>query len=154
MMQISEAILREIYILGTAVLSGALLFFCYDSLRIFRRVIPHDVFWISVEDLIYWLLVTIVVFVMLYQTDDGMIRGFSLGGIGLGAGIYYFLLSRHLVRFFTFLFRKIKYGIGKILRFFFSPFLHVMRKILHKIKKELKKRSEAVKIKRKNERKR
>lgn len=146
MMQISEEIGRELGILGVSVLLGAILFFCYDILRIFRRVIPHGVFWVSVEDLIYWLGFTVAVFLMLYQTDDGMIRGFSLGGIGIGAGLYYLLLSRYLVRFFTFIFRKIKRYLGRLLRFLFGPILRISRKILRTLKKRLKKIAKAVKM--------
>ena len=45
----SGVILRELQVVGIAVLSGALITFVYDLLRIFRRMISHGNFWIGVE---------------------------------------------------------------------------------------------------------
>lgn len=146
MISISAAIGRELGILGTSVLLGAVLFFCYDVLRIFRRIVPHGTVWISFEDMIYWIGVTGAVFFMLYQTDDGMIRGFSLGGIAVGAGLYFLLLSRYLVRFFTFLLKKIFHYMGIVFRFLFGPVFRIIRKVLRILKKQLKKIGKAVKM--------
>lgn len=146
MIQVSQEIGKELSILGVSVLLGAVLFFCYDILRIFRRVFPHGTLLVAIEDMIYWLGFTAAVFLMLYQTDDGMVRGFSLGGIGIGAGLYYLLLSRHLVRFFTFILKKIKKYLGKLLRFLFGPTLRMVRKFLRILKKQLKKIGKAVKM--------
>ena len=40
-MPVSETIVQEAVFLGTAILAGAGLFFLYDILRIFRRIVPH-----------------------------------------------------------------------------------------------------------------
>ncbi|MGN0351397.1 MAG: spore cortex biosynthesis protein YabQ [Roseburia sp.] len=146
MIQVSQEIGKELSILGISVLLGAVLFFCYDILRIFRRVFPHGTLWVSIEDVIYWLGFTVAVFLMLYQTDDGMVRGFSLGGVGIGACLYYLLLSRYLVRFFNFILKKVKQYLGKLLRFLFGPTLRISRKFFRILKKQLKKIGKAVKM--------
>ncbi len=146
MMQVSEAIGRELGILGASVLLGAVLFFCYDILRVFRRVFPRGAVWVSIEDMLYWLLFTAAVFLMLYQADDGMVRGFSLGGICVGAGVYYLVLGRYFVRFFSFLFGRIKYYVGRVLHVVLHPIWRVLRKFLTFLKKQLKKIGKAVKM--------
>ena len=84
MMAVSAAISEQAASLGVSILIGGALFLLYDIFRIFRRVVPHGNFWIGVEDFFYWLCCTAVVFVMLYRENDGMVRGFSIGGIMIG----------------------------------------------------------------------
>lgn len=43
----------------------------YDVFRIFRRVIPHNLLWISLEDFLYWVSCTILVFLVLHEENYG-----------------------------------------------------------------------------------
>ncbi|MDE6168338.1 MAG: spore cortex biosynthesis protein YabQ, partial [Acetatifactor sp.] len=38
-----------------ALLMGIFITFVYDLLRIFRRVVPHKAFFVSLEDLAFWI---------------------------------------------------------------------------------------------------
>ena len=76
-MAVSTSIYQELLFLGSSVLVGMGLFFLYDILRIFRRILPHGNIWIGVEDFLYWIIFTGVVFVLLYRENDGMVRGFA-----------------------------------------------------------------------------
>ena len=96
--RVSERIFTEAVFLGISVLVGMGLFLLYDIFRIFRRIVPHGAIWIGVEDFCYWLLCTAAVFLMLYQENDGMIRGFAIGGVIFGMILYFFLLSRFVVK--------------------------------------------------------
>ena len=71
-MAVSTSIYQELLFLGSSVLVGMGLFFLYDILRIFRRILPHGNIWIGVEDFLYWIIFTGVVFVLLYRENDGM----------------------------------------------------------------------------------
>ena len=93
-MAVSTSIYQELLFLGSSVLVGMGLFFLYDILRIFRRILPHGNIWIGVEDFLYWIIFTGVVFVLLYRENDGMVRGFAFGGLLVGMTCYYLLLSR------------------------------------------------------------
>ncbi|MFR4128106.1 MAG: spore cortex biosynthesis protein YabQ [Roseburia inulinivorans] len=88
--RVSEGIFTEAVFLGISVLVGMGLFLLYDIFRIFRRIVPHGAIWIGVEDFCYWLLCTAAVFLMLYQENDGMIRGFAIGGVIFGMILYFF----------------------------------------------------------------
>ena len=55
-MAVSTSIYQELLFLGSSVLVGMGLFFLYDILRIFRRILPHGNIWIGVEDFLYWII--------------------------------------------------------------------------------------------------
>ena len=143
---ISVAIRQEAVFLGIALLLGMGLFFLYDILRILRRVIPHGVIWIGMEDFIYWLICTVTVFIMLYQGNDGMIRGFALGGVGIGMLVYYVLFSRFIIKINVLVIKQVTGFIGKIVKVLFTPFLWVWKKVWRFFRKELKKFFRAVKM--------
>lgn len=145
-MTVSEAIGREAAILCAAVAAGAGLFFLYDILRIFRRIIPHGAVWIGVEDFVYWLVCTGVVFVMLYRENDGMVRGFALGGVVLGMLAYFLLLSRFVVKVNVRILKAVLGILKKIGSFFLRPFRCIWKKTGGFLRKQLKKFLKAVKI--------
>ncbi len=145
-MTVSETIGQEATILGAAVLAGAGLFFLYDILRIFRRIIPHGAIWIGVEDFIYWLICTGVVFVMIYRENDGMVRGFALGGVVLGMLVYLLVLSRFVVRINVRIIKAVLGFIRKTGTFFLRPYWRIWKKTAGFIRKQLKKFMKAVKI--------
>lgn len=145
-MTASQAIGQEAGALLVSVLLGAGLFFLYDILRIFRRIVVHGNFWIGVEDFFYWLICTAAVFVMLYRENDGMVRGFVLGGVAVGMAAYYLLLSRIVIRLNVLVWKTLLGVVGKILRFFTSPVLKIGNKIWKIFRKQLKKIIKAVKM--------
>ncbi|MDD6058248.1 MAG: spore cortex biosynthesis protein YabQ [Clostridiales bacterium] len=145
-MTVSETIGGEAYLLGASVLLGSGLFFLYDILRIFRRIIPHGAIWIGVEDLLYWLFYTGAVFVLLYRENDGMARGFVLGGAAIGMLLYYGLLSRFVIKVNVLVIRTVTGLVGKILHTLFYPIFFVLKKMRGFFRKRLKKLARAVKI--------
>lgn len=145
-MTVSETIGQEAVFLGISILVGAGLFFLYDILRIFRRIVPHGNIWIGAEDFLYWMVCTIAVFVMLYQENDGMVRGFAIGGVIFGMIFYYLLLSRFVIKINVLVLKTVLGIIKKVLGFFLRPFWKIGKKILGFIRKQLKKIFQAVKM--------
>lgn len=145
-MVVSETIGREAIFLGVSLLVGVGLFFLYDLFRIFRRIVPHGNIWIGIEDFLYWVICTGAVFVMLYQENDGMVRGFALGGVVVGMLLYYLLFSRLVIRVNVLVLKKIFGLLGKILGFLFGPIWRLIKKVGRIIRKELKKFIKAVKM--------
>lgn len=145
-MTVSETIGQEAFFLGVSLLLGAMLFLLYDILRIFRRIVPHGNIWIGVEDFLYWMVCTGAVFIMLYQENDGMVRGFALGGVVIGMIVYYFLLSRFVIKINVLVLKTILGFFRKILGIFWKPISFVGKKITGFLRKRLKKLWRAVKI--------
>lgn len=121
-MNISETILKEADILLKAFATGMLLIFVYDLLRIIRRLLPHGVSAIAIEDVLFWTGSAIIIFSMLYQENDGYLRGFSIGGVIAGMVLYSLMFSKYIVKISVFVLEKVLYvlfyPIKKIVKFF------------------------------------
>lgn len=88
----------ELALFLRSLLLGAGLLAVYDGIRIFRRFFSHGMLWISLEDAVYWTAAAILFFLQLCEVNNGIIRGYILLGMALGAWIYYCLLSRFVMR--------------------------------------------------------
>ena len=104
-----------------ALLMGIFITFVYDLLRILRRVIPHNIFWISLEDLVFWGFCAVEVFLLMYHVSNGTLRWFAVLGALLGMFLYSKTLSRFLVKYISLLLSKILKMIGRVLGFIFRP---------------------------------
>lgn len=74
----------ELAAVGKALLLGILLRLCYDGIRIFRAVLPHNRLVAAAEDFIYWVLTALFLFLLLYETSEGMLRGVIILCVFLG----------------------------------------------------------------------
>ena len=124
MIAVSDGIHQELVFLLISFALGEGLVMLYDVFRIFRKVVPHGVIWISVEDILYWIVAALLIFGMIFQENDGLIRGFAIGGILLGMLFFNHFVSPFLIRSIS----------------------GILKKILEILKKGLKKVQEAVKI--------
>ncbi len=125
----SDAISMEVRFFLASVICGIILLIVYDVLRIFRRVIKHVWFFVAVEDLIFWLLSGIVIFRMMYEMNNGTIRGFSVLGMFLGMIVYNKSLSPFFVKGIASFFIMINKGIGKVLFFLSKPLRIASRRL-------------------------
>ncbi len=124
MIAVSDGIHQELVFLLISFALGEGLVMLYDVFRIFRKIVPHGVIWISVEDVLYWIVAALLIFGMIFQENDGLIRGFAIGGILLGMLFFNHFVSPFLIRSIS----------------------SILKKILEILKKGLKKVREAVKI--------
>ena len=145
-MEVSAEIIKEADVLLAAFLTGALLLFIYDVLRIVRKIVPHKMWLVGVEDLLFWIGSALALFAMLYRENSGYIRGFVIGGVLVGMLLYNLLLSAWIVVGSVFLLKKILFVLSRPLvwtaRLFRKPLGFAGRKVkklLRFIKKELKK---------------
>lgn len=109
-----ESILRELLLFRDALLLGAAAMVVYDAIRIFRRIVPHGTFWISFEDVLYWIVLGIAVFLLLYYQNNGRMRAYIFGGIVLGAVIFHQLLGKFIIRGVSKLIPKLKKRLKKL----------------------------------------
>ena len=78
---------KELSVFLQAVLAGNLVYLSYLTLRVFRRILKHNLFWISVEDAIFWMTTGFYLFSKIYQTSNGTIRWYFVLGV-LAGGIF------------------------------------------------------------------
>lgn len=95
----SETVIWELQFLAVTVTLGIALTFCYDIIRIFRRLIHHGVVWIAIEDILFWACCGIIVFVVSFWENDGRIRWYTLAGVAVGAYLYHETISGVFVKY-------------------------------------------------------
>lgn len=111
-----------------ALIMGAYITFVYDSLRVFRRVIPHGSLLISLEDLGFWIYCAAKVFVLMYHESNGMLRWFAVFGALVGMLVYKKLVSPFFVGYVTLILRKLLQILGNIGSCALRPLIHTIRK--------------------------
>ena len=90
---INEVIIWELYALVVSFFNGVLLAWVYDNIRVFRRIRRHKtIIFMSIEDIVYGIYAGISVFLMCFRVSDGIIRGFIIMGIAVGAFLYFKIL--------------------------------------------------------------
>jgi len=85
---VRQIIQEQIYFQITTLCAGMFLMFGYDILRLWRWFLPHGKIWVWVEDLLYWSLSGIPVFILFFRMIDGVPRWYGIVGM-LAGGILY-----------------------------------------------------------------
>lgn len=130
--------------LWSIVIGGALALL-YDAFRILRRIVKHSKWIVGIEDLIFWMATSIIVFRYIFEANDGSIRSYIFLGICLGALLYTLTLSKLIVNTLTKVIREIIKLTTKVLniilkpiRIILSPFIFVNKKAHTGLKKSRK----------------
>lgn len=115
----NHAITVELHFFLVSILWGAIILLAYDALRILRRLIRHNSFFLALEDLIFWVIASVFIFSMIFKLNNGTIRGFSVLGMGIGMILYHYIFSDMVVKIIT----------GAI-RLLFKPFTLFCRQLM------------------------
>lgn len=125
----SQNIVDEVTFFLHSFLLGAAISFAYDGFIILRRLIKHNLFLISLEDLIFWIACAIGVFYMLYEENNGILRWFAVFGATLGMIAYKKSVSSLLVNVISTAIERTIRVLLCIFRFLFKPVRFLNRKI-------------------------
>lgn len=112
-----------------ALLMGIFITFVYDILRIIRRVIPHGVLLVSLEDIAFWIYCGVKVFLLMYHESNGTLRWFAIFGALVGMIAYKKTISPFFVKYVSLLLQKVLHIMGKCGRIVLKPFLLIMKKL-------------------------
>ena len=146
----NQAITMEVQFFFISVLSGALLLMAYDILRVFRRLIKHGEFSVALEDLVFWVVAGLSIFIMMYKENNGIIRGFSIMGMAIGTILYHFVLSEAFVNILTKLIKTLISPLVFLIKQFIKTGKLVgrkVKKVVFRINNQLKKWTQSVRIK-------
>jgi len=111
-----------------SLLVGVIITFAYDFLLILRKCIRHNIVFISIEDIIFWLVCALGVFYVLYHENNGILRWFAVLGATIGMFIYKKLVSPLFVKITSAI-------IIKTFKILIKPLLFICRKTLRLLKK-------------------
>ncbi|MBQ8248000.1 MAG: spore cortex biosynthesis protein YabQ [Lachnospiraceae bacterium] len=128
-MVISGEILNEVRLFTTSVALGAALTFVYDGWLIFRNVFKHNLFWISVEDLLFWIIAAVAVFMSLHEQNNGVLRWFIVIGAGIGMILYKYSVSGFYVKYISKVALYIVVYIKKIAYFVGKPLIWLKKRV-------------------------
>lgn len=136
----SPGILKELQFFGLAVLRGGVILILYDLIRIFRRVVPHGVLAVALEDVLYWAGTALLIFQLLYQENDGAVRGYALFAVAAGMLIYHQTISGWMVGHIAGVLNLCLGILLKPVRFLWRKMVQALKVAVRFYKKKLKKR--------------
>ena len=125
----SQNIINEVTFFFHSFLMGIVITFIYDGFIILRRLVRHNIFLISLEDMIFWIACAIGVFYMLYEENNGILRWFAVVGAALGMVIYKKSVSGLIVDIISTTIKHIVSVLSGIIRFLLRPMRFLCRKI-------------------------
>lgn len=111
-----------------ALLMGIFVTFIYDLLRIFRRVVPHRGFFVSAEDLLFWIYCGGEVFLLMYHESDGTMRWFAVLGALVGMVLYRKYISPFFVKYISMALSWVLGCLRRVLYWLCKPFKFACRK--------------------------
>lgn len=88
-------LLDQFYYFALTILIGLVSGFCYDLYKVTRGTLRLRRIGTALGDVLFWLVLTVVVFFLLLAGNWGEVRLYVLLGLAIGALIYLKLLSRH-----------------------------------------------------------
>ena len=118
---------NQTYVFLISVLVGMLLAIIFDFFRLLRRKGDTPNYIVYIQDLLYWIIVTFIIIMSAFLTNDGELRGYMFVGYILGAVIYMVTISTYILKVFS-----------KVLDFFESIIKNIFKtfnKLFKKIKK-------------------
>ena len=82
-------------------LTGIMITVVYDLLRMIRRVVAHPYGLVALEDVLFWIFVSVVLFLLLYHMNNGTLRWFAAFGLFAGMFFYKKIFGDFLVIFMS-----------------------------------------------------
>lgn len=125
----SQNIIAEAVFLFHSFLLGIVITFVYDGFLILRRLIPHNLLLISLEDMIFWIACAIGVFYMLYEENNGILRWFAVFGATLGMLAYKKSISPLFIDIMSTIIERVCHILHYILQFLLRPVRFLSRKM-------------------------
>lgn len=92
------SISEQVRVFLYAIIGGMLSVFIYDIFRIRRRTIQSGNLLIYIEDFVFWLIATVIIFCTIYLSNETKIRGYVFLGIAIGGIFYILTLSKIIIK--------------------------------------------------------
>lgn len=126
-------LIDEFHIFLLAINYGLIIGVIYDFYRAFRYYSKPKRILSIIEDLLLWLIITLVFFMFLVKNTDGIIRGFVIVGFLIGSTFYVKVISRYNFPILIKIFKLILGLINEIMKLVLYPF----RKLFNFLKQKM-----------------
>lgn len=108
-------------------LCGVLIAVTFDIFRIIRRLFASGEVRTFIEDLLYWLIASVIVFAFILKFNAGEIRWYMLVGVFLGGYMYLVTVSSLIIRCIVWIISFFKKLLGTILKILLMPVKWIFR---------------------------
>jgi spore cortex biosynthesis protein YabQ len=113
--------IREVTVFLSAMGSGAAAGFIYDLFRLKRRALKTKAFLIGLEDIVFWVITAVLMFITAYLSSEGEVRLYFLFAAFIGVLIYYWVFSKWVIQILTFLVKVILWPFAFLIRVLKPP---------------------------------
>lgn len=110
---------------------GILCALVFDTFRVSERFKKSNVILSAAKDILFWLIVTVMMFAICLRFNNGEIRFFMFVGIVLGALIYFKTISKFVLNALFFVFTIFKKAVCFIFKVLFLP-VKLLLKLINK----------------------
>ena len=97
----------------------------FDLFRIIRRIIPTNDFITLIEDIIYWLIASVIVFAFILNFNSGELRWYEFLGVLLGVGMYLLTISSLIIELSIFVLQFIFKVFSLIVKIISVPIMFI-----------------------------
>lgn len=129
----SANVINESVLWASCFFAGIVITAVYDALRVVRRVIKHNYFFVALEDIVFWIFVSATLFFLLYHMNQGALRWFAVFGLFIGMLFYKKIFGDKLVIFMSTILGHILHLVVAI----FTPPLMLVKSAFSRVKKAL-----------------
>ena len=99
---------NQAYVFFMTIIIGIIFGLIFDFFRVIRRKGNTRDLMVYLQDVAFWLIVTVIIIVSTFLINNGELRGYMILGYVLG-GIFYILLFSNLIRkLLTFIFNAVE----------------------------------------------
>ena len=116
-----------------SILLGFCLGLYYEIFRFLRLALPHNTFLVFLEDLAFFLPVTVVFLLFTFAFSDGVVRWFSVFGFWMGFLLYLGTVGRILRFFSDRILRFVRFLLRLLYRITLAPLLNIIKKVTNSL---------------------
>ncbi|CAM4307746.1 spore cortex biosynthesis protein YabQ [Paenibacillus alkaliterrae] len=102
--------------MAAMLLSGLGMGTVFDGYRVVSNELKFPRWWLPVLDVVYWMAAALVVFRVLYVSNNGEVRAYVFIGLATGVILYYLFLSKLVIVIIKWLIRAVRNVIALVLK--------------------------------------
>ena len=96
---------NQAYVFLSTVYAGFFIGLIYDFCRMFRRIFRTGRFITGLLDLLFWLVMGILSFLVIFHVNYGEVRIYTVIGFAVGWGLYALVLSPYVMKILDFVYK-------------------------------------------------
>lgn len=117
------------YMLAVSVMGGMLLGFIWDIYRFFRHYVKLRRLGTAIGDVVYWIISIYIGVELIFDLSYGSVRFFILMGFTAGALLYFYGISRYILKAMIYAADVVIKAVKKVIGVLIGPFRYMVRQL-------------------------